>query len=194
MKLTCPACGATHSLEALLTDAAAREAVAAALALPAPLGDRLLRYLGLFRPAKRALSWDRAAKLLAELHGLIQAGEISRRGRVWPAPLPYWQQALDAVLEQRAKLQLPLGSHGYLLEIIAGVAARAEQAAELKTEQRRQQAARSAAPKPIAEAVVAATPERSAGPPPGWKEQALGKCATTESDAVGASDTQRKKE
>ena len=118
MRLTCPCCGATLSLEALLNDVAARQAVATALALPAALGPRLLRYLGLFRPAQRSLTWDRAASLLAELQTMIDAGHIRRHGRSWPAPHAAWQTALDTVLE-RKNLTLPLKSHGWLYEVIS---------------------------------------------------------------------------
>ena len=142
MRLTCPCCGATHSLEALLTDRAAREAVAAALELPAPLGGLLLRYLGLFRPRQHALSWERAAKLLTELQALVSAGQIERNGRIWPAPVDYWKSALDHMLQRREQLQLPLKTHGYLLEIIAGMSQKPEdqRAAQTEVEQERTRA------------------------------------------------------
>lgn len=133
MRLTCPCCGATNSLDALLNDVAARQAVATALSLPANLGPRLLRYLSLFRPAPRSLTWDRAASRLTELHDVINAGEIRRQGRPWRVTPADWATALDAVLE-RPNLTLPLKSHGYLLEIIAGMGNRAEAQQE---EQRR---------------------------------------------------------
>lgn len=124
MRLTCPCCGAQHSLEALLTDAAARQAVVAALALPG-LGDRLARYLGLFRPTGRGLTWDRVARLLEELNAALAAGQIERHGQVWPAPLDYWQLALDQILDSRPSLTLPLKSHGYLYEILVGLSRKA---------------------------------------------------------------------
>lgn len=125
MRLTCPCCGAQSSLEALIMDAAARRAVAAALALPGGLGDRLIRYLGLFRPAERGLSWDRAARLLEELNTAVAAGQIERHGQVWPAPPDAWKSALDQILDSRPTLTLPLKSHGYLYEILAGRARKA---------------------------------------------------------------------
>lgn len=139
MRLTCPACGAMNSLEALLTDVQAREAVAAALAFPAPLGDRLLRYLGLFRPDSRALSWERVARLLRELLAPIQAGRITRDGRQWAAPMDLWVQALDQVLEDRVagKLNLPLKSHGYLFAVVSGLAGKGEARSEAQREQER---------------------------------------------------------
>lgn len=136
MRLTCPCCGATNSLETLLNDAAARQAVARALSLPAGLGPGLLRYLGMFRPPQRSLTWDRVAKLLEELIAMIDAGQISRHGRFWPAPIAAWKAALDEIADRRS-LDLPLKSHGYLLEIIAGISNKAEAVAEAEQEKRR---------------------------------------------------------
>lgn len=134
MRLTCPCCGAQHSLEALLMDAAARQAVAAALALPA-LGDRAIRYLGLFRPAGgRGLTWDRAARLLDELNAAIAAGQIERYGQLWPAPLDYWKSALDQMLDNRPALVLPLKTHGYLYEVVAGYSRKASDARAARDE------------------------------------------------------------
>lgn len=130
MRLTCSCCGAAYSLDVLLADQSARNAVASALALPAGLGEQLLRYLALFRPPQRALAWDRAAKLLAELNADIAAGQIKRDGRIWAAPLDYWMQALDATLAARSNLVLPLKNHGYLYAIIAGISSGAEARAE----------------------------------------------------------------
>ncbi|MDG4595510.1 MAG: hypothetical protein P9F75_07420 [Candidatus Contendobacter sp.] len=125
MRLTCPCCGSVNSLEALLTDAAARQAVATALKLPAGLGERLLRYLGLFRAQGRVLGWDRVARLLEELLVAIEAGHIERHGQTWSAPLDYWRLALDQILDSRPTLVLPLKGHGYLYEIVAGLARKA---------------------------------------------------------------------
>ncbi len=130
MNFTCPACNAVFPAEAALVDNQAREAVRAALLLPSALADRTLRYLGLFRPARRALSWERAARLLTELTEAVNAGRVERNGRAWVAPMPLWQQALDDLLAKRDKLQLPLKSHGYLFEMVAGLAAKSEGASE----------------------------------------------------------------
>jgi len=139
VRLTCPCCGATLSLEALLNDTAARQAVAIALSLPADLGPRLLRYLGLFRPAQRSLTWERAAHLLNELQALIEAGEIRRHGRPWRVRPADWAAALDEILERRPKLSLPLKGHGYLLEILAGLANQTEARHEQQREEDRRQ-------------------------------------------------------
>lgn len=135
MRLTCQACGAVISLDAALGHEGAREAVQIALQLPAPIGKLLIQYVGLFRPAQRQLSFDRVASLLGELLQMIQAAQIERSGRVYAAPQDYWRQALETMLNQRDKLTLPLKSHGYLLEIIAGYADKAEARAEANAEE-----------------------------------------------------------
>lgn len=167
MRLTCPCCGATASLEAFLTDAAARRAVTAAAGLPAALGDRLMRYLGLFRPRERGLAWDRAARLLEELNAAVAAGQIERDGRLHPAPVEYWKNAIDQMLDGRDRLILPLKSHGYLYEIIAGMGQRAEDRRAVQGEiaaerARARQGERSGVMRPAA-AVVPAGPRV---PPP----------------------------
>ena len=134
MRLTCPCCGAAHSLDVLLADQSAREAVIAALTLPSQLGERLLRYLSLFRPRERALSWERAARLLGELNAIVATGQIERDGRVYPAPLDYWRLAIDQMLDQRERLKLPLKTHGYLFEIIVGLSQKAEDRQAAKQE------------------------------------------------------------
>lgn len=138
MRLTCPECGAIYSLTAALGHEAARSVLVQALE-QTQTGKRLIRYVALFRPAARALSWDRTANLLGELLDLIKAGKIERHGRLWAAPEAAWVGALDEILARRdeGKLTLPLKSHGYLLEIITGQANKAEARAEQADHARR---------------------------------------------------------
>ena len=137
MKLSCPACGAVASLDVLLGHEGARDAVMAAMRLPAPLGKLLVQYIALFRPASRQLSMDRLASILGELLPLVEAARIERSGRIWAAPIESWKLAIEEILAKRDKLTLPLKSHGYLLEILAGIANKAEAKVEAKTEQTR---------------------------------------------------------
>jgi hypothetical protein len=137
MKTSCPACGAAFSLDALIGNEGAREAVMAALAMPAPLGKLMVQYLALFRPAQRQLSFDRVASILGELQPMIEAAKVERGGRIWSAPQDYWRMALEEILAKRDKLVLPLKSHGYLLEIIAGYSNKAEARQEAHTEAKR---------------------------------------------------------
>lgn len=137
MKFVCPNCHVTLTLEALIEHDAAREAVRLALEFPAPLGKQLMQYVSLFKPQKRALSMDRFASIINELLPLINAAQIERNGRIWAAPMPYWSQAFDTVWLGKAKLTLPLKSHGYLFEVIVGFANKAEAGKEKQAEQGR---------------------------------------------------------
>jgi hypothetical protein len=139
VKLSCPTCGAEMSLDVLLAHEGARDAVLSALRLPAPIGKQLIQYVSMFRPAKRQLSWARLGVLLADLLPPITDAQVERRGRAWPAPLEYWKAGLEHMVQLRddGKLQLPLKSHGYLFEVIAGMSEKAEAKAETKHEAHR---------------------------------------------------------
>ncbi|MDO8414159.1 MAG: hypothetical protein Q7S51_10270 [Gallionellaceae bacterium] len=137
MNATCPACGATMSLDVIIGHEGARAAVMIALKFPAPLGNLLVQYLALFRPATRQLSFDRVSNLLNELLPMIEAGKVTRSGRIWSAPQDYWKLALEDMLTKRDKLTLPLKGHGYLLAIIEGYGNKAEARQEAQTEARR---------------------------------------------------------
>jgi hypothetical protein len=139
VKLSCAACGAEMTLDTLIAHEGAREAVLIALQLPAPLGKLLIQYLAMFRPSKRQLSWERVSSILAELREPIAKAQIERHGRTWSAPLDYWKAGLEQMVQLRdaSKLSLPLKSHGYLLEVIAGMGEKAEGKAEAVQEGRR---------------------------------------------------------
>lgn len=160
MKLVCPVCQAEFPLEAAMNDVAARQAVVKAFELT-EIGSLLIRYVSLFKPAKQALSMARLAKLLEELVPMVKSGQITRNGTMYPAPQTYWQQAIETVLAQRDKLTLPMKSHGYLLEIIAGYANKASGQAERANEQGRKYGEYHTADKPAARnIVVAPAPEK----------------------------------
>lgn len=153
MKTVCPACGSVNSLDSLVSHDGARAAVAELAVVSGPLAGALLRYLALFRPAKRQLSFDRVAVLLGELKPMVLEARIHRNGRAYPAPREVWIEAIDSILAGRDRLTLPLKSHGYLLEVIIGAVARAEAAAEAKREAGRagHTPMGGAAPRPAAE-------------------------------------------
>lgn len=132
MRSRCPCCGATSSLDVLVTHEDARAALAAAFQLSMPLGTALVRYLALFRPATRELTMARVATLTHELLPFIQVGAIPRKGRDWPVAPEDWVQAIDLTLAARdaGKLTLPLTGHGYLFEVLCSIADRAERAQE----------------------------------------------------------------
>ncbi|MCQ9121206.1 hypothetical protein MUU45_001693 [Rodentibacter pneumotropicus] len=118
MKVKCSACGALHSLDALIANQAASEALNAALMVNGELGEALIRYLGLFRPAKSSLTFDRVTTLLSEITPMIQAGKIKRDGVEYAAPVEVWIYSINQMIANRQALKLPMKSHGYLLEII----------------------------------------------------------------------------
>ncbi len=133
MRYACPVCGAHGSAEFFSADAKAREFSRRMGRVPSELGDPLLHYLGLFRPGKNALSWSRAITLVDELLPMIEGNHVRRNGRDWPTTTGQWRSALLQMVEARARLRLPLKSHGYLLEILAGEA----QALDAKAEAER---------------------------------------------------------
>jgi hypothetical protein len=137
LKVKCPACGATASLDALIGHKEALDAFLTALALPGQLGPQLIKYVALFRPPQRDLSLARAGKLLEELAPMIQAAQIQRSGRDWPAPLESWKAALEIVIN-KPDLTRPLKDHGLLLQIICNQSNRAESQAEQRREEARQ--------------------------------------------------------
>jgi len=137
MRITCPSCAATFSLDVALQMDASRGALLRALHMPAPLASLWAQYLGMFRAKGRALAHDRADRIMAELVPMLDAGTVTRNGNVRQASIDLWRAALEQMVELRNndKLQLPLKSHGYLLEIVFAAAergaAKAEQAVEI---------------------------------------------------------------
>jgi len=140
MLVKCPACNASFALEAALAIDAGRSALMQALAMPAPLARLLAAYLGMFRSAGRAINFDRVEKLLGELQPMLADEKVTRAGSTRAAPLSVWQAALERMVEHRdvGKLDLPLKTHGYLIEIVFGLADKAEAQAERQTEEARQ--------------------------------------------------------
>jgi hypothetical protein len=124
MQLKCPSCNAGFSLEAALGIEAARGALLVALQMPAPLHRPLVQYLGMFRAPGRALAFDRVEKLLGELLPALEKQTVTRNGLTRACPVALWQAGFERMVDQRdnGKLQLPLKSHGYLLEIVAALA------------------------------------------------------------------------
>lgn len=120
MKTRCPACGATSSLDALLGHGDASQAFMSCLSLVGELQKPLVKYLDLFRPDSRDLTFERTAKLLNEIAPDIVAKQIQRNRQTFPAPLGAWVWAIGVLLERRdqSKIDLPLKSHGYLYEVI----------------------------------------------------------------------------
>ncbi|AQU83224.1 MULTISPECIES: hypothetical protein [unclassified Halomonas] len=156
LKATCPECGMSGDMAAFVTQGEHNQALAAALEMPAQLSSRVIRYLGMFRPATRALASAKSARLLGELKDVITSGVIERKGITREAPLKVWVMALDQLLE-RPPSNLPLSGHGYLYEVVANCADR--HAGEV--EKQREEQARSGAKQPANRVPAAALRERS---------------------------------
>jgi hypothetical protein len=172
MRVCCPACNAEMSLDVLLGREADARAVAALLEAHLPLGDALVRYVSLFRPASRRLQLARAVGLLHELLADVQRGAITRKGRDWPAPHATWRAAIDTLLTKRDKgaLVLPLTSHGLLYEVMCGLADKAEAQAEAEAEdcRRNRRGGSGTAAGPTAVAVAVAAPPPVPAPVPAY--------------------------
>lgn len=156
----CPGCGLRADLDVFALQADTNAALAAALALPAPLGGRILRYLRLFSPPSKTLALGKATRLLVELAETIGSTQVSRRGIVHVAPLALWEAALDAVLAQPPEA-LPLSGHGYLLQVAWNLAERAAARGERQAEdrlRRGQRPAESSAPEPPLSGAASAPP------------------------------------
>lgn len=129
--LRCPHCQRQIDLLAACDAADGRDFFEAVLALPAPAIKPTLRYLALFSPPKRGLSWSRLNRLLRDLQEPLRRGELRRDGKLYVAPVDVWLRAMTHLVEDPPKtLTLPLRSHGYLLSIIAGRAERVAAATE----------------------------------------------------------------
>jgi hypothetical protein len=112
MKLRCPSCHASNSLEAYTADDAGRELLRL-LANSGPLFRPLVGYLGLFRPAGRDLSHQRALKLAQAVVDI-------------PADAAAMAQALAETVESmRQKRESgdvrPLKNHNYLKRVLESV-------------------------------------------------------------------------
>lgn len=182
MRLSCPACNAETSLEVLVAREADARAVAAFLERSLPLGEALVRYIALFRPAKRRLGLARMVALIEEIMPDIERHAIDRKGREWRAEPRAWRHAFETVLAARDKgtLSLPLTSHGYLYEVLCALAEKAEAAVESQreAERRTHRAAgpRTGTPRDLAEmaASIAHGPDPITGPAPVPQQGAAG--------------------
>jgi hypothetical protein len=175
MRVSCPTCHAEFGLDTLVTHQLARAAVARLVRISLPFGALSIQYIALFKPASRALSFDRIATLVEELHTDIARGFIERKGRDWPAPAAVWTAAIDVILAKRdaGDLRLPLTSHALLHEVMVGLVERAESKVETQREAERRQrsnaGARDAMPRDLAAlaADIAAPAAVATTTPPG---------------------------
>jgi hypothetical protein len=169
MRVTCPNCHAEASLDVMLGRDDDAKALADLLDMLVPaLRGVLVQYLGLFRPGKRRLSMARAASLARELLVDIQRGAVARKGRDWAVTPDMWRTAMEQVLAMRDKgsLTLPLTGHGYLAEVLCGLADKAEAADERQTEADRRSRPHSAGATAVADVLQSAAAPAAATPVP----------------------------
>jgi hypothetical protein len=139
-------------LEAGLLDAEAKRFGVALASTESALARALISYLGLHKPEKHALRLAKAARIVEEINVMVATGEVRRNGVSRPATAAMWVQAIESMLDNRGKLRLPLSGHGYVLEIVFGLADQADAVAERQREERArvgaplQQASAKAAP------------------------------------------------
>jgi len=104
MMLHCPCCHAHFSIDAVIQDEEARRL----LGMKADFPPSLFGYLSLFRSEKRALAWDRMARL---------TGEVLELGQAWGMEQVDTAMA-ETVEALRGKGKGPLKNHNYLKRVI----------------------------------------------------------------------------
>ena len=151
--MTCPCCGSEFPWEAGLVEGDAKRLGAVLAELEPPVARAAMAYLRLFKPPKSALRLTRAIKLLQEVVTLIEAGSVCRDERSGvrrAAPAVLWVAGIEQMLQQGERLTLPLSSHGYLREVVYGLADKADAVAERQREQALRDGQRAPGPaKPI---------------------------------------------
>ncbi|TBU75233.1 hypothetical protein [Phytopseudomonas daroniae] len=131
MQLQCPCCGEQFPFEAGFADADGKTLAALFAPLDPKLGRAILNYLRLFSPAKRGLRMTKAIKVVEELVGLVESGQVQRDARTTdskPALPRLWVAGIEQMIAQRERLSLPLSSHNYLRSVVYGIAADPAQA------------------------------------------------------------------
>lgn len=97
----------------------ARKTMQAIVSLPHEVATEILGYLGLFRPAQRALSWKAALRIMQELSVLIDSGQVRVQGKVTrPCPPEIWATGMRQMVAQRGSISRPLHNHNYLRQIV----------------------------------------------------------------------------
>jgi hypothetical protein len=126
--------------EAGLVEADAKRLGAVLGNMEPALARAAMTYLRLFKPTKTALRLPKATKLLQEITDLVDAGTVcqdERTGVRRPARVATWVAGMEQMVAQAERLTLPLSSHGYLRQVVFGLADAADAAAERQREQDR---------------------------------------------------------
>jgi hypothetical protein len=141
MKLVCPACGATASLEAWLNDPTIRYFQERLIQLPSAVLPHAPAYLGLFRKHGKALPWKRALTLIKGLKDLVAMDTVQwEREETRPITAVIWGQAMEATIDAGPQ---GLKNHNYLRHVAwekaAELAAKREQERENERQRRRRE-------------------------------------------------------
>jgi len=137
MHVTCPSCNESFPIVAGFLEPDGKRFGMLLAGMEPAVGRAVVEYLALFTPGKQRLRLARAVKLVAALDALVREGSVCRdeRGGVRrPATAAHWVAGIEQMLEQRAKLTLPLANHHYLRAIVYGLADQADAAAERQRE------------------------------------------------------------
>lgn len=133
MHVTCPSCNDSFPIAAGFLEPDGKRFGMLLAGMEPALGRAVVEYLALFTPAKQKLRLVKAVKLVAALDALVREGSVCRDERAGarrPATSAHWVAGIEKMLEQRAKLTLPLGNHHYLRAIVYGIADQADAAGE----------------------------------------------------------------
>lgn len=137
MHVTCPSCNDSFPIVAGFLEGDGKRFGMALAGMEPALGRAVVEYLALFTPTKQKLRLARAVKLVTALDALVREGTVCRdeRGGVRrPATAAHWVAGIEQMLEQRARLTLPLANHHYLRAIVYGLADQADAQAERQRE------------------------------------------------------------
>lgn len=125
----CPVCHSHLALEAMVQDDCARELLGVLSGLQATTSRALVAYMGLWRPAKQDLRWDRALRLAREVLAL----EADTARLAWALT-----ETVEALRSKGGPL--PIKSHGYLKRVLEGAPAQMADAAPALAEEGGRQA------------------------------------------------------
>lgn len=151
MHVTCPSCNDSFPIVAGFLEPDGKRFGMLLAGMEPALGRATVEYLGLFTPGKQKLRLAKAVKLVAALDALVREGRVCRDERAGvqrPATVSHWVAGIEQMLEQRAKLTLPLLNHHYLRAIVFGIADQADGAAERARETAVRSGSRPVGPSP----------------------------------------------
>ena len=151
MHVTCPSCNDSFPIVAGFLEPDGKRFGMLLAGMEPAVGRAVLEYLALFTPAKQKLRLVKAVKLVAALDALVRDGTVCRDERAGmrrPATAAHWVAGIEQMIEQRAKLTLPLAGHNYLRAIVYGIADQAGFAAEQAREAAAKSGRRAVGPSP----------------------------------------------